>query len=256
MKHIINTENAPAPIGPYNQAVKSGHLLYTSGQIPIDPATGEMVAGGVREQSIQVMENLKNVLEAAGCTLDDVIKTTVFLADMADFPVLNTVYAESQRALAAASRVFEMIDHPRDVVESRGASTLGEFSSRVEFRGVGFAYADGAVLSGIDLTIERGTTVALVGRSGAGKSTLARMLLRFDDPQVGRILFDGHDLREVTLKSLRDQIGLASVSVIHQYVHGIVGERMLLEPKWHRSFGHAAMCLFFYLLTHDRTFVI
>ncbi len=94
MKHIINTENAPAPIGPYNQAVKSGHLLYTSGQIPIDPATGEMVAGGVREQSIQVMENLKNVLEAAGCTLDDVIKTTVFLADMADFPVMNTVYAE------------------------------------------------------------------------------------------------------------------------------------------------------------------
>ena len=94
MKHIINTENAPAPIGPYNQAVKSGHLLYTSGQIPIDPATGEMVAGGVREQSIQVMENLKAVLEASGSTLADVIKTTVFLADMADFPVMNTVYAE------------------------------------------------------------------------------------------------------------------------------------------------------------------
>ncbi len=94
MKHIINTENAPAPIGPYNQAVKSGHLLYTSGQIPIDPATGEMVAGGVREQSIQVMENLKSVLEASGSTLDDVIKTTVFLADMADFAVMNTVYAE------------------------------------------------------------------------------------------------------------------------------------------------------------------
>lgn len=94
MKHIINTENAPAPIGPYNQAVKSGHLLYTSGQIPIDPATGEMVAGGVREQSIQVLENLKAVLEAGGSSLDDVIKTAVFLADMADFPVLNTIYAE------------------------------------------------------------------------------------------------------------------------------------------------------------------
>ena len=94
MKHIINTENAPAPIGPYNQAVKSGHLLYTSGQIPIDPATGEMVSGGVREQSIQALENLKAVLEASGSTLDDVIKTTVFLADMADFPVLNTIYAE------------------------------------------------------------------------------------------------------------------------------------------------------------------
>ena len=94
MKQIINTENAPAPIGPYNQAVKSGHLLYTSGQIPIDPATGILVSGGIREQSIQVLENLKAVLEVAGCTLDDVIKTTVFLADMADFPAMNNIYAE------------------------------------------------------------------------------------------------------------------------------------------------------------------
>jgi 2-iminobutanoate/2-iminopropanoate deaminase len=94
MKHIINTDKAPAPIGPYNQAVKSGHLLFTSGQIPIDPATGELVDGGIREQTIQVFENLKNVLESAGSTLDDVIKTTVFLADLADFPVLNTIYAE------------------------------------------------------------------------------------------------------------------------------------------------------------------
>ena len=94
MKQIINTENAPAPIGPYNQAVKSGHLLYTSGQIPIDPATGILVSGGIREQAIQVLENLKAVLEVAGCTLDDVIKTTVFLADMADFPAMNNIYAE------------------------------------------------------------------------------------------------------------------------------------------------------------------
>ena len=94
MKKIINTNNAPAPIGPYNQAVKSGHLLFTSGQIPIDPATGQMISGGIREQTIQVLENLKNVVEAAGSTLDDTIKTTVFLADMADFPELNTIYAE------------------------------------------------------------------------------------------------------------------------------------------------------------------
>lgn len=94
MKHILNTENAPAPIGPYNQAVKSAHLLYTSGQIPIDPATGKMVEGGIREQSIQVMENLKAVVEAAGSTLEAVIKTTVFLADMGDFPVFNTIYAD------------------------------------------------------------------------------------------------------------------------------------------------------------------
>lgn len=94
MKHIIHTDDAPAPIGPYNQAVRSGHLIFTSGQIPIDPLTGDMVPGGIREQAIQVLENLKNVLEAVDCTLDDVIKTTVYLADMADFPEMNILYAE------------------------------------------------------------------------------------------------------------------------------------------------------------------
>jgi len=94
MKHIINSENAPAPIGPYNQAIKTGHLVYTSGQIPIDPATGALVAGGIREQTIQVFENLKAVLLCAGCTLEDVIKTTVFLADINHFPQFNQVYAE------------------------------------------------------------------------------------------------------------------------------------------------------------------
>lgn len=94
MKHIIKTDNAPAPIGPYNQAVKSGHLLFISGQLPVDPSTGEMVPGGIREQSIQVIENLKAILEEAGGTLADAIKATVFLANMADFPVMNTIYAE------------------------------------------------------------------------------------------------------------------------------------------------------------------
>jgi 2-iminobutanoate/2-iminopropanoate deaminase len=94
MKQILNTPDAPAPIGPYNQAVKSGHLLYSSGQIPIDPATGDLVNGGIREQTIQVLENLKAVTEAGGSTLSDVIKTTVFLADMGDFAEFNIVYAE------------------------------------------------------------------------------------------------------------------------------------------------------------------
>lgn len=94
MKKIINTDNAPEPIGPYNQAVKSGHLLFISGQIPVDPATGALVPGGIREQTIQVMENLKAVLEAAGGLPDSVIKTTVFLSDLADFPAMNTIYAE------------------------------------------------------------------------------------------------------------------------------------------------------------------
>jgi len=94
MTRIIETSKAPAPIGPYSQAVKSGHLLFTSGQIPINLETGDIVEGGVREQTIQVLENLKAVLEAAGCTLADAIKATVFLADMADFPEVNTIYAE------------------------------------------------------------------------------------------------------------------------------------------------------------------
>jgi 2-iminobutanoate/2-iminopropanoate deaminase len=117
MKQIMNTENAPAPIGPYNQAVKSGHLLYTSGQIPIDPATGDMVAGGIREQAIQVLENLKAVVEAAGATLEDTIKTTVFLADMADFPELNIVYAEYfGEATAPARSTIQVAALPKDAL--------------------------------------------------------------------------------------------------------------------------------------------
>lgn len=94
MKHILNTDNAPAPIGPYNQAVKSGALLFLSGQIAIDPRIGTLVEGGIREQTIQVLENLKCVVEAAGGTLDHAIKSTVFLVDLADFPIVNTIYAE------------------------------------------------------------------------------------------------------------------------------------------------------------------
>jgi 2-iminobutanoate/2-iminopropanoate deaminase len=94
MKKIINSEKAPTPIGPYNQAVKSGHYLYTSGQIPINPQTGIFVEGGIREQTIQVLENLKAVVEGAGSDLNEVIKTTIFLADLADFPTVNSIYAE------------------------------------------------------------------------------------------------------------------------------------------------------------------
>jgi 2-iminobutanoate/2-iminopropanoate deaminase len=94
MKKIINSEKAPTPIGPYNQAVKSGHYLYTSGQIPINPQTGVFVEGGIREQTIQVLENLKAVVESAGSNLNEVIKTTIFLADLADFPTVNSIYAE------------------------------------------------------------------------------------------------------------------------------------------------------------------
>ncbi|HXV77900.1 MAG TPA: ABC transporter ATP-binding protein [Candidatus Polarisedimenticolaceae bacterium] len=123
---------------------------------------------------------------------------------------LNTVYAEAQRAVAAAARVFELVEQRPRIVDAAGARALPPFSASVEFRHVSFDYGDGRVLDRIDLTIARGTTLALVGPSGSGKSTLARLLLRFDDPVSGAIEIDGHDLRRVTLKSLRDQIGLVT----------------------------------------------
>ena len=93
-KQAISTEAAPAAIGPYSQAVKVGNLLYTSGQIPLDPATGQMVAGGIAEQTTRVMENLKAVLAEAGLDFPNVVKTTVFLQDMNDFAAMNEIYAK------------------------------------------------------------------------------------------------------------------------------------------------------------------
>ena len=92
MKQIIATEHAPGAIGPYSQAVRAGNLVFASGQIPIDPATGEFVAGGIAEQTEQVLRNLAAVFEAAGVGLNQVVKTTVFLADMEDFAAMNEVY--------------------------------------------------------------------------------------------------------------------------------------------------------------------
>ena len=93
MKETISTENAPGAIGPYSQAVRSGNMIFCSGQIPIDPATGEFVSNYVAEQTRQVLKNLSAVLEAAGSNLNNVVKTTVFLADMNDFTAMNEVYA-------------------------------------------------------------------------------------------------------------------------------------------------------------------
>ena len=92
MKETIKTSSAPAAIGPYSQAVKANGLLFLSGQIALDPASGQVVAGDVRAQTERVLENLKAVLQAGGSSLSKVLKTTVFLADMADFAALNEVY--------------------------------------------------------------------------------------------------------------------------------------------------------------------
>ena len=94
MKKVINTNQAPAAIGPYSQAIKVGNLVYTSGQIPINPATGNFVEGGIKEQTRQSLTNIKAILEEAGLSMNNVVKTTVFLVDMNDFADMNSVYAE------------------------------------------------------------------------------------------------------------------------------------------------------------------
>ena len=94
MKKVISTTKAPAAIGPYSQAIRVGNLVYTSGQIPIDPATGVFAEGGIKEQTRQSLLNLKAILEEEGLTMSDVVKTTVFMADMNDFAAMNAGYAE------------------------------------------------------------------------------------------------------------------------------------------------------------------
>ena len=94
MKKVISTTKAPSAIGPYSQAIQVGNIVYTSGQIPIDPATGVFVEGGIKEQTRQSLFNVKAILEEAGLTMVNVVKTTVFMADMNDFADMNAVYAE------------------------------------------------------------------------------------------------------------------------------------------------------------------
>ena len=101
----ISTPNAPAAIGPYSQAIVAGNMLYTSGQIPLDPANGNMVGENVTEQAEQVMKNLAAVLEAAGTKFDNVVKTTCFLADIADFAAFNAVYGKYITSAPARSCV-------------------------------------------------------------------------------------------------------------------------------------------------------
>lgn len=114
-KQIIFTEKAPAPIGPYNQAVLAGNTLYVSGQIPVDPQTGEVVKG-VKEATKQVMENLKAVLEVAGATFENVVKTTIFLTDMNDFAQVNAIYGEYfDDATAPARETVQVANLPKFV---------------------------------------------------------------------------------------------------------------------------------------------
>lgn len=114
MKEIVATERAPRAIGPYSQAVRSGNFLFASGQIPIDPATGEFVAGGITEQTEQVMRNVSAILEAAGAGLQQIVKTTVFLADMDDFTAMNEVYGRFFGEDPPARATVQAARLPRD----------------------------------------------------------------------------------------------------------------------------------------------
>ncbi len=104
MKKIIFTENAPAPIGPYNQAVLKGNTLYTSGQIAINSSTGELVSTNIETETKQVMQNMKGVLEAAGMTFENVVKSTIFIMNMNDFGTINTVYGSYFNEKTAPAR--------------------------------------------------------------------------------------------------------------------------------------------------------
>ncbi|WP_086475436.1 RidA family protein [Arenibacter amylolyticus] len=116
MKKIVNTTNAPAPIGPYNQAVLTGNTLYISGQIPIDPKTGELVQGDIKKETKQSMENLKAILTEAGMTFENVVKSSIFVKDMHQFSLINEVYGSYFNTETAPAReTVEVANLPKFV---------------------------------------------------------------------------------------------------------------------------------------------
>ncbi len=115
MKKIINTPNAPAPIGPYSQAVQAGNMLFVSGQVAFDPATGDLIQETLEAETTQVMKNLQAVLTAAGATFDNVVMTSIFLADMGDFAAVNTVYGKYFTADFPARATVAVKTLPRNV---------------------------------------------------------------------------------------------------------------------------------------------
>ena len=127
MKEIISTANAPGAIGPYSQAIKTGNMVFCSGQIPLDVKTGEFVSDKIAEQTEQVLKNLSAVLEAAGSNLNNVVKTTVFLSDMNDFAAMNEVYAKFFSENKPARATVEAARLPRDArVEIDCIALIGE----------------------------------------------------------------------------------------------------------------------------------
>ena len=116
MKKIISTSAAPAAIGPYSQAIEVNGMLFISGQIPIDPTTGEFVSGGIKEQTAQSFKNIKAILAEAGLSIDNVVKTTVLLADIADFAQMNEVYATQFTGTFPARSAFAVKSLPKNAL--------------------------------------------------------------------------------------------------------------------------------------------
>ncbi len=112
---IVSTEKAPAAIGPYSQAIAAAGLVFCSGQIPLDPASGQIIEGGIESQTRRVLDNLTAVLQAAGSSPEQVVKTTIFLADMNDFATVNTIYAEYFGTEPPARSTVQVARLPRDV---------------------------------------------------------------------------------------------------------------------------------------------
>ncbi len=118
-KSAVSTENAPAAIGPYSQAIEIGEMIYTSGQVGLDPKTGQLVEGGIREQTVRVLENLKAVLAAVRSDLQKVVKTTVYLKNMSDFAAMNEIYATylaKDGWVAPARSTVEVARLPKDAL--------------------------------------------------------------------------------------------------------------------------------------------
>jgi 2-iminobutanoate/2-iminopropanoate deaminase len=115
MRKVINIKNAPQPIGPYNQGVKKGNTLFISGQIPIVPQTGELITGNIKSQATQVMENLKAILNEASMDFNDVVKVSIFLADMNDFAAVNDIYGSYFSSDFPARETVQVAGLPRNV---------------------------------------------------------------------------------------------------------------------------------------------
>ncbi len=124
-RKVISTSGAPQALGPYSQAVQVGNMVFVSGQIPLDPATGQLVAGGIEEQTRRVLLNIQAILEAAGLGLKDVVRTTVFLADLADFPRMNQVYAEFFPEEPPARTTVQAAGLPRGALVEVDAIAVG-----------------------------------------------------------------------------------------------------------------------------------